>query len=199
MSHRFLMTYGLMALLASGLAAPGTASAGPDPDGAVRALWAIPFEASGDAIGAGGLVAASAIGLAGDIVAVIDNNRYSHVVLRGIASTAVRRSALGVSQLSTGALEGFRDDDFERFPESEATYLAPDDVMVRARTFGMGIGAVGLVIVDSVTNTGLFFTRAVGAAGANEALESAQTNARSAWVGSATRGAQENKVVAFSR
>ena len=32
MSHRFLMTYGLMALLASGLAVPGTASAGPDPE-----------------------------------------------------------------------------------------------------------------------------------------------------------------------
>ena len=199
MKHRLSIKHCALALLASVITVPGIASAGPDLDGSVRALWAIPLEASGDAIGAAGLITASVTGVAGDIVAVIDNNEYSKVVLRGIASMPIRRTALGISQLSTGALEGFRDSNFEQLPESEATYLAPDDVATRARTFGMGLGALGLVMVDSLTNTGLVFTRAVGAVGANEALESAQTDARSAWIGSATRGTQENKVIAFFR
>ena len=200
MIARKFTLYSCAALCAATIAASSArAEPDPDPSGAVRALWSIPFDAAGDAIGAGGLISAAVIGGAGDVVALVDHNEFTHPFLRGIASTGIRRSALGLSHFGTGALEGFRNTDFPSLPESEATYLRPDGGRGHLRTLGHGFGAAGLAIVDTLSNTGLFVVRAVGATEADAALASAQTSVRTAWVGPATDGNGELGIVELAR
>ncbi len=91
---------------------PAQAQAAPDIDGAVASLIAIPLDFFGNALGAMGLVFGSAGGVAGDIVAVVDNNEYTSILLRGLLSTPIKRLSMGVSQLSTGGMEGLRGDWF---------------------------------------------------------------------------------------
>ena len=177
------------ALLLAGT--PGTAKSGPDIDGAVDSLIAIPFDATGDLFGGAGLLISAVAGCTGDIVAVFDNNEYSHVLLRGLLSTPIRRLALGISQESTGVLEGFRNDDFQKFPESAGSYLNPDGVEGRFQTLGAGLGAAALSIVDTLGNTGQFLLRAVGAGSQADSIAQQQTDARTNWVGSATEGSSE--------
>jgi hypothetical protein len=101
----------------------GRAAAGPDPEGAVRALVATPFDVTGDAFGALGLVGASTLGLCGDGLSFLDANPVTKPILFGVMSGAVRRVALGLSQGSTGFLEGLRAEDVQRLPEPDAAYL----------------------------------------------------------------------------
>ena len=171
----------------------------PDPEGAVRALWSIPLDSAADAVGAAGLISASVIGAGGDLVALVDHNEFTHPFLRGIASTGIRRSALGISRFATGTLEGFHNTEFSSFPESEETYLRPDGGSGHLRTFGHGLGAVGLTFVDAFSNIGLFVTAAVGANEANDALIRAKTDVRTAWVGPATDGQGESGIVELAR
>lgn len=174
-----------------------TASAEPDPDpeGAVRALWSIPLDSAGDSVAASGLISASVVGVAGDLVALVDHNEFSHPFLRGIASTGIRRTALGISRFATGTLEGFHNAKFSDFPESEDTYMRPDGGSGHLRTFGHGLGAVGLTFVDAFANTGLLITQAVGANEAIEPLVRVKTDVRTAWVGPATDGQGESGIV----
>ena len=84
---------------------PARVEAAPDVDGAVDALWSIGFDSFGNAFGAAGLMFASVGGLAGDIVAIVDNNEYTSILLGGVISTPIKRISSSVSQLSTGAME----------------------------------------------------------------------------------------------
>ena len=171
----------------------------PDPEGAVRALWSIPLDSAADAVAAGGLISAAIVGVAGDLVALVDHNEFTHPFLRGIASTGIRRSALGISRFATGTLEGFHNAEFSSFPESEETYLRPDGGSGHLRTFGHGVGAIGLTFVDAFSNTGLLITQTVGATDANDALIRAKTAVRTAWVGPATEGQGESGIIQLAK
>ena len=195
-----ILVYSCAAVFSAGLAAP-SAVAGPDPDpeGAVRALWSIPLDSAGDAVGAVGLIGASVVGAVGDLVALVDHNEFSHPFLRGIASTGIRRTALGISRLGTGTLEGLHNVQFSHFPEPEATYLRPDGGSGHLGTFGHGLGAIGLTIVDAFANTGLFFTHASGATDASDALIRGKSDVRVAWVGPGTDGEGEMGIVNLAK
>jgi len=158
-----------LALLLLAMAAP--AAAAPDPAGAVRALLATPFRVGGDAIGAAGLVTASALGLCADGLSLVDANRFTKPVLFGVTSTPVRWLALGVSQGSTGFLEGLRAEDVERLPEASETYLENAPGMGRIDTALTGLGALRIGLEDAVTGPALFALRAVGARGAAAAVD----------------------------
>ena len=175
-------------LLGSGLGAPAPLLAAPDIDAAVDALISTPFDSAGDAVGGAGLFAAGALGLVGDAVSLLDRNAYGgELLLRGILSTPLRRTALALSQTSTGALEGLRAEDLEPFPELPASYLEGDagDVGARVDTLAAGLGAAGLAVVDGVLNPLLFLTHGIGLAGPAAELAAWQTDARDAWLGTA--------------
>ncbi len=175
-------------LLAGGVAAPAPLVAAPDLDGAVDALVSTPLDSAGDAVGGAGLFAAGLLGLVGDAVALLDRNAYGgEVLLRGILSTWLGRTALAISQTSTGALEGLRAEDLESFPEPPASYLEGhgSDAGVRLDTLAAGLGAAGLALVDGVLNPLLFLTRSAGLEAPAAELAARQTDARDAWLGTA--------------
>ena len=175
------------------------AQAGPDLDGSVRALASVPMDSAGDLFGGAGLATTAVVGLTGDIVAAIDHNEYSRIVLRGVLSTPIRRLALGLSQMSSGILEGFSNADFEYYPEAEARYLNPPGLEPRTWTFRGGLGAVVLSVVDAIGNTGQFLLRAPGAGSTADSLEQMQQDARTALVGPAQDGSHELGVLSFGR
>jgi hypothetical protein len=123
-------------------------AAAPDPVGALVDLARAPLTVSGDAIGGVGLCAAAAIATAGDAVALVDANRFTRPLLRGLASGFVQRAALVVSWTSTGALEALRGEDIERLPESSATYLEAAPFTGRLDTLTDGLAAGRLAIGD---------------------------------------------------
>ena len=147
--------------LALGLAL--RANAGPDPGGALRALGATPFRVGGDAIAATGLVDAATVGLCGDGLALLDANRLTRPVLFGFVSGMVRRAALGISQGTTGAMEGLRAEDVERFPEPAPAYLENAPGAGRLDTILTGLGSLQLALEDAASGPALALLRAVGA------------------------------------
>ena len=190
----------IAAVIAAALAigvVPAQAEAAPDVDGAVSALIALPFDFFGNALGALGLLTAGAGGIVGDIVAVVDNNEYSSILLRGIISTPIKRLSMGIGQMSTGGMEGLRGEDFADFPQDASTYLGKDSVMQHMGSFGHGLGATGMVVVDTLSNTGLFLTRAVGANAMAGDLEGWQTDMRDSWVGKATSAGNAETTMLF--
>ena len=157
-----------LALLLLAVAAP--AHAGPDIGGALRALVATPLRVTGDAVGAGGLVGAAALGLCGDGLSLIDANRFTQPILFGVASGAVRRVSLGVSQGATGVLEGLRAEDIERLPEAREAYLDNAPGVGRLDTALTGLGALVLGVEDAVAGPALFALRAIGASSAADSV-----------------------------
>jgi hypothetical protein len=157
---RALGLLGLASLLwaAAARAAPDV----PDADAALGALAGTPLRVAGDAVGGAGLVSAAALGLAGDAVALLDDNRVSRVVLRGFASGLVDRLALGVSWTGTGVLEGLRAEDIERLPESMATYLEAAPGLGHLDTLFSGLMAFGLGVRDAVLGPTAFALYATG-------------------------------------
>lgn len=168
-----------------GVAVGSPALAAPDFDGAADALVSTPLDPAGDLLGAAGLLAAGGFGLAGDALALVDRNAYGELVLRGVLSTSLRRTALALSHMSTGALEGLRAEDLERFPEPAASYRDGGGPGERLDTAAAGLGAAGLALLDAAINPLLCFTRGVGLEGPAGALATYQTDARSAWLGTA--------------
>ena len=152
------------------LAAARTAQAGPDPGGAAAALVSTPFRVAGDLVGVAGLSAASVVGLAGDGVALLDANRATFPVLRGIPSGIVRRVALALSQGSTGLMEGLRAEDIERLPEPSVAYLENAPGAGRLDTLLTGLGAVRLVVEDALGGPTLVVLRISGANQSAEAV-----------------------------
>ncbi len=129
----------------------------------MRALVATPFRVSGDVVGAGGLLAAAALGLCGDGIALADANRWTAPILFGVGSGAVRRLALGVSEGATGVLEGLRAEDVERLPEAREAYLENAPGVGRVDTALTGFGALRLGVEDALAGPALFVLRAAGA------------------------------------
>ncbi len=154
---------------------PVTAEAGPDVGGAVDSLASTALDPAGDLIGGGSLISASLIGIVGDIVSVLDDNNVVEPFLGGLISQPIRRVALGISQMGTGALEGFHAGDRKNLPEAAGNYLDPQGdagavVETRVKTFAMGIGAIPVAVVDLLTDAGMIFTKLVGAEGATGTL-----------------------------
>ncbi len=153
-----------LALLVLSLAA--RAHAAPDPGAALHALLATPFRVTGDAVGGAGLFGASALGLCGDGLSLVDANRFTEPFLFGAVSTPVKWLALGVSQGSTGLLEGLRAEDVERLPEAREAYLDNRPGLGRLDTALTALGALRLALEDTVTGPARFALHAVGANGA---------------------------------
>jgi hypothetical protein len=177
--------------------APARVEAAPDIDGAVDALISLPYDAFGNAFGAMGLLVGSVGGVAGDIVAVIDNNEYSSILLRGLLSTPIKRLSSSISQLSTGAMEGMRDQDFNDFPQAGSVYTGSDGITKHFSTFGHGLGATGLIVVDTLGNTGRFLTHLVGLNDMANDMSGWQDGMRDDWVGKASAGAAVEKTMLF--
>ena len=112
--------------------------------------------------------AASVVGLAGDGVALLDANRLTNPVLRGIPSGCVRRVALALSQGSTGLMEGLRAEDVERLPEPSVAYLENAPGAGRLDTLLTGLGALRLAVEDALGGPTLVMLRI---SGANESAE----------------------------
>jgi hypothetical protein len=153
-------------------------NAGPDIGGAADALVSTPFRVAGDLVAAGGLSAASFVGLAGDGVALVDDNALSAPVLRGIASQCVRRAALALSQGSTGLMEGLRAEDVERLPEPRAAYLENAPGVGRLDTLVTGLGSLRLALEDALGGPALVLLRATGARGAADWISNLQRDER---------------------
>jgi hypothetical protein len=145
------------------LAAAARAHAAPDPGAALHALLATPLRVTGDAVGAGGLAGAAALGLVGDGISLVDANRWTEPILFGALSTPVKWLALGVSQGSTGFLEGLRAEDVERLPEAREAYLGNEPGIGRIDTALTALGALRLALEDVVTGPARFALHAVGA------------------------------------
>jgi hypothetical protein len=166
------------------LVAPG-ARAQPDIDGAVDALISTPFDTFGDVAGSAGMMFGALGGLTGDIVALVDDNEVTRVLLRGVFSTTIRRLSLSTSQTFTGAMEGMRAEDLNGLPEPIAHYMDPKDMSGRVDTFTKGLGALQLAVVDTVGNPTQFLMRLVGATSQADSVAKWQTDSRNNWVGAA--------------
>jgi hypothetical protein len=172
---------GGIAIAAALWLAAGVAAAGPDwpdPAGSAQALVLTPFRVAGDVVGAVGLSGACVIGLAGDGVSLVDANPLTRPVLRGVASGAVRRVALGLSQGSTGFMEGLRGEDVERLPEPPAAYLENAPGIGRLDTFLSSLGALRLALDDALGGPTQAVLRLVGARAAAERVERFQREER---------------------
>ena len=174
---------------------PAQAQAGPDIDGAVASLIAIPLDFGGNALGSIGLLVAGAGGVIGDVIAVVDNNEYTSILLRGLISTPIKRLSMGIGQMATGGMEGLRGEDFANFPQDASTYLGKDSVMQHLGTFGNGLGAAGLVAVDTLGNAAQFLTRAVGATDMAGSVDGMQNDCRDSWVGKASSTGMAEKTM----
>ncbi len=181
--RRFLSLWCAAVLGLSLWVLPGGARAGPDIDGAVDALISWPLNTTGSVAGSAGLITASVAGTVGDLVALIDDNRYSRVVLRGLFSKTILRLSLGVSQTFTGAMEGLRADDFERFPEAASAYMDAKEITGRLDTLGAGVGTIYVAITDAVGLPLLVLTRGAGIEGATDSIEGWQKNVRERYLG----------------
>lgn len=172
------------AVLAAGLCIlPGNAKAGPDIDGAVDALISWPISTLGDVAGSAGLITASVTGTLGDLVAFVDDNKYSRVVLRGLFSKTIYRLSLGVSQTFTGAMEGMRAQDFERYPEPISAYMDTKDPSERLDALSAGVGGIYVAITDAVGLPLLVLTRGAGIQGATDGIEGWQKKVRERYLG----------------
>ena len=176
---------------------PAQAEAAPDIDGAVESLIALPYDFFGNALGSMGLLLGSAGGMAGDIVAVVDNNEYSSILLRGLLSTPIKRLSMGISQLSTGGMEGLRGEDFANLPEDASAYIGKDTVTQHFSGFGHGLGSAGLIVVDTLGNTAQFLTRIVGATDMAGDVGGWQDDMRNSWVGKASSTGSAEKTMLF--
>jgi hypothetical protein len=159
-----------LGLALSLLALASSARAAPEPRAAVHALVTTPFRVSGDAVGAVGLAGAAALGLVGDGVSLVDANRFTEPVLFGALSRLVRTAALGLSQGSTGALEGLRAEDVERLPEPRAAYLENAPGVGRVDTLLTAVGSLELALEDLFAGPAVAVLHGVGANGPARAV-----------------------------
>jgi hypothetical protein len=81
--------------------------------------------------------------------------------------------------------EGFRAEDFDRFPEPVSAYLDAQDATDRVGTAVAALGCTALVPLDAISHPVLFLTRAGGLNGVADSVEHLQTNKRTDWVGTA--------------
>jgi len=157
--------YTLAWILVTLWALPHTSGAAPDPDGGVASLIGGPLQAAGAVVGGTGLIAAAGVGLAGDIVSLVDRNPLTRPLLRGAVSRTLQRVALGLSWTTTGVMEGLRAVNIERLPEASATYLLAGPGVGRFDTLLGGLGALRLGLSDGLIALPLATLRATGVQG----------------------------------
>ncbi len=147
------------------LVLPGAAGAWPAPDvpGAWVALVETPLRVTGDSVGAAGLLAAPAVALVGDAIALVDATWIPPGPLDGWLSGPVHRVAMAVSWTGTSTLEALRGEDVERLPEDAATYRSAAPGVGRLDTFLSGAGALRLTVRDLLTGPALVMLHLVGA------------------------------------
>jgi hypothetical protein len=162
---------------------PVALRAGPDPIGAGAALVDSTLDGVGSVLGASGLLAGALVGGAGDLVQVVDGNRGSRPVLRGLVSGGVHRLAFAISWSGTRSLEVLRREEIERLPEPAAAYLDAAYGAGRLTTFMDGLGALWLGGGDLLTGPARFGLRLVGAEGTATALETSRSEAAVRWLG----------------
>jgi hypothetical protein len=143
-------------------AAPGRVAAAPDPGGALAAFAAAPLHFTGDVAGGAGLLAAGAVGLAGDGVALLDANRFTLPLLGGVASGPIHRAAHATSWASTGLMEGLRGEDLEPLPEPVALYTTAAPGLGHLESMLSGLRALALAPEDLLLHPALGLARAVG-------------------------------------
>ena len=171
-------------VVASLCIAPIGAKAAPDVDGAVDALIATPYNVIGDWGASFGLVSASVGGALGDVLALVDDNEYSRVLLRGIFSKMTYRLSQTVSYTFTGMLEGARSENFAAFPESDQMYGGDTGgVEARMRTLTKGLGAAVLGLADGAVGIPLAIMRGFGEERTARKLSSWQREMRDKLVG----------------
>lgn len=154
------------------------AAAKPRIGNALGMTLVAPLIVLGDLGGGLGLVSASISGLAGDGIALVDDNALTQSVLHGFLSQPVKRVGLGISRLSTGWLEGLRGEDIERLPESQAAYLVAAPVIGRIETFSTGARALGLGVYDLATTPIWFGAELIGIERWRTSIYRARRNAR---------------------
>ncbi len=141
---------------------PQATQAAPDVDGALKSLIGGSLRAAGSVVGGSGMIAAAGIGLAGDVVSLVDRNPITRPILHGAVSRALQRVALGLSWTTSGLMEGLRAVNIERLPEASATYLLAGRGVGRLDTTLAGLGALRLGISDAVTTIPLALLRVSG-------------------------------------
>jgi hypothetical protein len=169
--------------MATWLGFAATAGAAPDPAGAWTALVETPLRVSGDAAGSVGLLAGAGIGLAGDVIAVLDATWLPPGPLEGWVSGPVHRVAMAASWAGTSVLEALRGEDIERLPEHSATYRLAAPGVGRLDTLLAGGGALCLAAQDLVSGPILALLRGVGANGAAARLVRARQENRTRLLG----------------
>ena len=149
---------------------PQATQAAPDVDGALESLIGGPLRAAGSVVGGTGMIASAGIGLAGDVVSLVDRNPITRPILHGAVSRTLQRVALGLSWITSGLMEGLRAVDIERLPEASAAYLLAAPGVGRLDTTLGGLGALRLGISDAVTTIPLALLRVSGVQGLTKRL-----------------------------
>ncbi len=149
---------------------PQATQAAPDVDGALESLIGGSLRAAGSVVGGTGMIASAGIGLAGDVVSLVDRNPITRPILHGAVSRALQRVALGLSWTTSGLMEGLRAVNIERLPEASATYLLAGPGVGRLDTTLGGLGALRLGISDAVTTIPLALLRVSGVQGLTKRL-----------------------------
>ncbi len=149
---------------------PQATQAAPDVDGALESLIGGPLRAAGSVVGGTGMIASAGIGLAGDVVSLVDRNPITRPILHGAVSRALQRVALGLSWITSGLMEGLRAVNIERLPEASAAYLLAGPGVGRLDTTLGGLDALRLGISDAVTTVPLALLRVSGVQGLTKRL-----------------------------
>ena len=152
------------------LALPVYAAAGPDLPGAARALLMTPPRVAGDLLAGAGLLASSGVGLAGDSVALLDDNRLTRPLTRGVVSRALGYTAFGTAWLATRSAELLRAEDIGRLPQPAAAWVRTAFGAGRMSGAGSGLGGLWLALRDAVGGPLEALLRAGGARAAGDAV-----------------------------
>ena len=142
----------------------------PDPMGAASSLIGGPLKAAGSVVGGSGLIAAASLGLAADVVSLVDRNPLTRRVLHGAVSRTLHGVALGISWTTSGLMQALRLVDIERLPEASATYLTAAPGVGRLDTLLGGMAALRLGVGDVVTALPLGILRLAGVKERSEGL-----------------------------
>ncbi len=144
MKEKALLVVAALAL--ASLPDSSTALARPDPAGAARALVGGAADALGDSLGGLGFLTSNTLALAGDGLSLIDANRWTQPLLRGVLSRPTRRLALAASWSASGLVQGLRAEDIERLPEDSHAYLGAargvgriDGLLGAGEVLGLGV------------------------------------------------------------
>ncbi len=100
-----------------------------------------------------------------------------------VTMTRSSNAVVGSGTAFTGAMEGNRAQDFERYPEPISAYMDTKDPSERLDALSAGVGGIYVAITDAVGLPLLVLTRGAGVQGATDGIESWQKNVRERYLG----------------